>query len=104
MARIAIMQSYFLPYAGYFRLMYDIDAFVMVNSTRFPRRGWGHRNRLREDLGLVTAARLDTGGNPRGNPCEFEVMTPLFCFIGRRYSRVQHQNHSMMTVAFGLDT
>jgi hypothetical protein len=51
MPRIAIMQSYFLPYAGYFRLMCNVDACVMLNSVQFPRGGWVHRNRLRDDLG-----------------------------------------------------
>ena len=53
MPRIASMQSYFLPYAGYFRLMCDVDAFVMMNSVQFPRSGWVHRNRLRDDAGQL---------------------------------------------------
>lgn len=53
MRRIAIMQSYFLPYAGYFRLMCDVDAFVMLNAAQFPKHGWVHRNRLRDDLGRL---------------------------------------------------
>lgn len=44
--RIAVMQPYFLPYAGYFRLMQDVDAFVVYDSVQFPRGGWVHRNRL----------------------------------------------------------
>jgi hypothetical protein len=53
MRRIAIMQSYFLPYAGYFRLMCDVDAFVMLSTVQFPKRGWVHRNRLRNDEGRL---------------------------------------------------
>jgi hypothetical protein len=41
------MQPYFLPYAGYFRLMCGVDAFVIFDNVQFPRRGWVHRNRLR---------------------------------------------------------
>lgn len=44
--RLAIMQPYFLPYAGYFRLMCKVDAFVAFDNVQFPRRGWVHRNRL----------------------------------------------------------
>ena len=45
--RISVMQPYFAPYAGYFRLMYDVDAFVVLDQVQFPRTGWVHRNRLR---------------------------------------------------------
>jgi hypothetical protein len=41
------MQPYFAPYAGYFRLMCDVDVFVVLDQVQFPRRGWVHRNRLR---------------------------------------------------------
>ena len=47
MARIAIMQPYFIPYAGYFRLFMNTDVFVVHDAVQFPRGGWVHRNRLR---------------------------------------------------------
>lgn len=43
---IAIMQPYFIPYAGYFRLFAQSDLFVVYDCVQFPRRGWVHRNRL----------------------------------------------------------
>ena len=49
--RISSMQPYFLPYAGYFRLMCDVDAFVISAGVQFPSRGWVNRNFLRDDLG-----------------------------------------------------
>lgn len=45
------MQPYLLPYLGYFRLMVDVDAFVIGDVQQFPRRGWVHRNRLPDDHG-----------------------------------------------------
>lgn len=44
--RIAIMQPYFIPYAGYFRLFYTADLVVVYDCVQFIRRGWIHRNRL----------------------------------------------------------
>ena len=40
------MQPYFLPYAGYFRLLAQADLFVLYDCVQFPRRGWLHRNKL----------------------------------------------------------
>jgi hypothetical protein len=43
---VAIMQPYFFPYAGYFRLLAASDLFVIYDCVQFPRRGWVHRNKL----------------------------------------------------------
>jgi hypothetical protein len=45
------MQPYFLPYAGYFRLLAASDLFVIFDCVQFPRRGWVHRNRLLDRTG-----------------------------------------------------
>ena len=42
----AVIQPYFIPYAGYFRLFAAADVVVMFDCVQFPRRGWMHRNRL----------------------------------------------------------
>lgn len=51
--RVAIMQPYFLPYAGYFRLFAATDLFVLYDCVQFPRRGWLHRNQLRDAQGTA---------------------------------------------------
>src|SRR6476619_972718 len=43
---MAIMQPYFIPYAGYFRLFAASDLFVIYDCVQFPRRGWVHRNKM----------------------------------------------------------
>ncbi|MER9581452.1 WbqC family protein [Mesorhizobium sp. M0276] len=40
---IAVMQPYFFPYGGYFRLMAACDVFVVFDDVQFPRRGRVHR-------------------------------------------------------------
>jgi hypothetical protein len=44
--RIAVMQPYFLPYAGYFRLFHQVDEFVIYDCVQFPRRGRVHRTEV----------------------------------------------------------
>jgi hypothetical protein len=48
---VAIMQPYFFPYAGYFRLFAASDLFVIYDCVQFPRRGWVHRNVLIDSSG-----------------------------------------------------
>lgn len=47
--KIAIMQPYFIPYTGYFRLFASVDLFVALDCVQFPRRGWVHRNKLSDN-------------------------------------------------------
>jgi len=47
------MQPYFVPYAGYFRLLAATDLFVVYDCVQFPRRGWVHRNRLLDANGAL---------------------------------------------------
>lgn len=44
--RIAVMQPYFFPYAGYFRLLAFADEFVIYDCVQFPRRGRVHRSEV----------------------------------------------------------
>lgn len=50
---VAIMQPYFIPYAGYFRLFAAVDLLVIYDCVQFPRRGWLHRNQLRTAAGAL---------------------------------------------------
>lgn len=43
---ITIMQPYFIPYAGYFRLFAASDIFVIYDDVQFPKEGWVNRNKL----------------------------------------------------------
>jgi hypothetical protein len=62
---IAIMQPYFIPYAGYFRLFAASDLFVIYDCVQFPRRGWVHRNRLVDGRGRERWLTLPLAKAPR---------------------------------------
>lgn len=44
--RVAIMQPYFFPYAGYFRLFAQADEFILLDCVQFPRTGRVHRSEV----------------------------------------------------------
>lgn len=62
---VAIMQPYFIPYAGYFRLFAAADLFVIYDCVQFPRRGWVHRNRLPDCTGAPHWLTLPLAKAPR---------------------------------------
>ena len=43
--RIGIMQPYFLPYLGYFQLLYAVDQYVIYDNIKYTKKGWINRNR-----------------------------------------------------------
>jgi hypothetical protein len=51
--RVAVMQPYFFPYAGYFRLLHAVDDFVIFDCVQFPRRGRVHRTQVPGPTGQV---------------------------------------------------
>jgi len=50
--RVAIVQSNYLPWKGYFDLIASVDAFVLLDSAQFTKRDWRNRNRIKTAQGL----------------------------------------------------
>lgn len=42
--KIAIMQPYFFPYAGYFQLIQAVDKFIIYDDVSYIKGGWVNRN------------------------------------------------------------
>lgn len=60
---VAVMQPYFFPYAGYWRLLHAADVFVVFDCVQFLRRGRIHRCELPDGRWLtlpLTPAPRDT--------------------------------------------
>ena len=45
--RVAIIQSSYIPWRGYFAIVAKCDAFVFLDSVQFTRRDWRTRNRIK---------------------------------------------------------
>ena len=50
------MQPYLFPYAGYFRLLSQVDEFVIYDCVQFPRRGRVHRTEVPDGLTRVSSS------------------------------------------------
>jgi hypothetical protein len=62
---VAVMQPYFFPYAGYFRLLHMADHFVILDCVQFPRRGRVHRTQVTGPGGAVEWLTLPLAKQPR---------------------------------------
>jgi len=50
--RIAIAQPTYLPWLGFFDLIDQVDAFVILDSVQFEKQSWQQRNRIKTPAGL----------------------------------------------------
>lgn len=51
--RIAIVQSNYIPWKGYFDLIQSVDEFVLFDDVQYTRRDWRNRNRIKTAHGLT---------------------------------------------------
>jgi len=49
MTKLCIMQPTFLPYAGYFQLIQEVDIFVYFDNVQFSKKSWQQRNKVAYD-------------------------------------------------------
>lgn len=49
--RVAIIQSCYIPWRGYFSIIARCDVFIFLDSVQFTRRDWRSRNRIKTPQG-----------------------------------------------------
>jgi hypothetical protein len=49
--RVAIVQSNYIPWKGYFDLIAGVDTFVLYDDVQYTRRDWRNRNRIKTAQG-----------------------------------------------------
>jgi WbqC-like protein family len=49
---VAIVQSNYLPWKGYFDLINSVDEFILYDEVQYTRRDWRNRNRIKTPKGL----------------------------------------------------
>jgi hypothetical protein len=49
--RLAIVQSSYIPWKGYFDLINSVDEFVLFDDVQYTRRDWRNRNRIKTSSG-----------------------------------------------------
>lgn len=87
--RVAVMQPYFFPYAGYFRLFAAADEFVIFDCVQFPRRGRVHRTEVRGPGGQTEWLTLPLAHQPRDMKIsQLQFATDARATFDRRLARL----------------
>jgi hypothetical protein len=60
--RVAILQSNYLPWKGYFDLIHDVDLFVFYDDVQYTKNDWRNRNKIKTPNGPMWLT-IPTGSN-----------------------------------------
>jgi len=53
MKKVAILQSNYIPWKGYFDLINMVDEFIIYDEMQYTRRDWRNRNKIKTSQGLL---------------------------------------------------
>ena len=48
---MAIVQSSYIPWRGYFDLIREVDEFILFDDMQYTRRDWRNRNKIKTAQG-----------------------------------------------------
>jgi len=69
MKKIAIIQSSYIPWKGYFDIIHDVDNFIFLDDVQYTNRDWRNRNKIKTNSG-ETWLSIPLGSNRDKGICE----------------------------------
>src|SRR5574337_179439 len=87
--RVAILQSNYIPWKGYFDLIHDVDLFVFYDDNQYTSRDWRNRNKIKTAQGL---AWLSVPVGAERSRCICEVNIPESGWQTKHWTTIQ-QNY-----------
>lgn len=51
MRKVAIIQSSYIPWKGYFDIIHDVDIFIFLEDVQYTKRDWRSRNKIKSPNG-----------------------------------------------------
>jgi len=91
--KIAILQSNYIPWLGYFDIIHSVDAFVVLDDVQYTKNDWRNRNKLRVAQGTqwLTVPIL-THGRAHQKICEARIKNETKWF--RKHFRTIECNYA----------
>jgi hypothetical protein len=74
---VAIIQSNYIPWKGYFDIINMVDQFILYDDMQFTRRDWRNRNQIKTAQGLKwLTIPVDVKGKYTQQICETRIADP----------------------------
>lgn len=70
--RVAILQSSYIPWKGYFDIIHDVDEFIFLDDVQYTKQNWRNRNRIKTAQGAVWLT-IPVGPSLKRRICDVEL-------------------------------
>jgi len=96
--RIAIVQSCYIPWKGYFDLIRRVDEFILYDDAQYTKRDWRNRNRIKTPNGPAwLSIPVDVKGKYLQAIKDTRVSDPDWKALSSKYSVPINANVFMMS-------
>lgn len=90
MKKVAIIQSSYIPWKGYFDIIHDVDLFIFYDDRQYTVRDWRNRNKIKTPDGLHWLT-IPVGSNRNRLIHEVEMIDDSW---GKKHWETLKQNYS----------
>ena len=96
MKKVAIVQSNYIPWKGYFDLINSVDEFILFDDVQYTRRDWRNRNLIKTPRGLEwLTVPVAVKGHYHQKICDTQVSEPdwgagHWASLVHNYARAPH--------------
>ena len=73
MKKVAIIQSNYLPWKGYFDMIHRVDAFIFLEDVQYTTRDWRNRNKIKKLDGKTQWISVPVSGGRDQLICEAKI-------------------------------
>ncbi|MFY2561413.1 WbqC family protein [Corallococcus terminator] len=87
--KVAVLQSNYLPWKGYFDIIHAVDVFVFYDDVQFTKNDWRHRNRIKTSRGPEWLS-VPVGSHIHRLICEVSMTDPRWA---ERHFDILRQNY-----------
>jgi len=77
MKKVAVIQSNYIPWKGYFDIIHDVDLFVFYDDVQYSKNDWRNRNKILTAQG-ATWLTIPVGSYQGELICEIELTNTLW--------------------------
>lgn len=70
--RVAILQSNYIPWKGYFDIIHDVDLFIFYDDLQYTKNDWRNRNKIKTNQG-VNWITIPVGADANRLICDVEI-------------------------------
>jgi len=87
--RIAILQSNYIPWKGYFDIINFVDEFILLDEVQYTKRDWRNRNQIKTKDGLQwLSIPINSSGNYTQAICDMQTASNQW--REKHWNSIQH--------------